>query len=68
MPPADGSLDTCRPRALRWICESGLRRSGDVDAWRIVGGIDYAEVIVLAQKGLFILRADLEVIDSLTYE
>ncbi len=52
--------------ALRLIGVAGDGVAGDgIHARRVIGGVDDAQVVVLAQEGLSVLRADLDVVDSL---
>src|SRR6185437_8741307 len=51
--------------ALRWIAESRNRGAGCINTRSVQGGINNAEVIVLAQKGLLIGSSDLEIVLAL---
>ena len=65
--PMDGSSGR---RSRRAHCDGsvnpGTGSPVDVDARRVsIGGIDDAQMIVLAQEGVLVLHADFEVVDSL---
>ena len=61
-----GILAGSAARALRldW-CNRAAGCRCRVHAGRVVGGIDHAQVVVFAQEGLSVLRADLDVVDAL---
>src|SRR6202043_3471456 len=44
---------------------AGQRSAGGIDAGRVVGGVDDAELVVLAQESLRVVAADLDVVDAL---
>ena len=57
--------DEARGCALRRASKSGLRCSVDVNAGRVEGGADNAKRVALTQKGLRIVRANLDIVASL---
>ncbi len=66
MPPLDGSLDTSpAPAHCDGLVNPGSGSPSAVHARGVIGGVHNAQAVVLAQEGLLVLRADLEIVDSL---
>ena len=57
----------CKPAAAHWAgsVKPGCGVAAGIDAGRVEGGVDDAEVVVLAEERLLIDRADLDVVDPL---